>query len=273
MNGLPITDDTLAIDLIDRVGPGGHYMQADHTMKHFRMVRYSELFERMVYDQWKEAGSKRFEERLRELTREAMDHQPAPAYRVTDWLSLGAGVVALYGVLDEKVAVNNAEIKIEFTMPQALMLSAYHELDDRWAIMGNLGWQDWSEFGKVGVAVTSEDTSSLTLDRNKDTWNVAFGAQYRVAAPWLLTAGVAYDSSMVDDEDRTPDLPLGEAWRFGLGARYDWSKKLAFGLGYTLLWSGDLDMDVNRGPLAGRVSGTYENTSMSFINFYLNWKF
>ena len=33
-----------------------------------------------------------------------------------------------------------------------------------------------------------------------------------------------------------------------------------------------LDMDVDRGPLAGRVSGTYEDVSMSFINFYLNWK-
>jgi trimethylamine--corrinoid protein Co-methyltransferase len=53
-------------------------MQADHTMNHFRKVRYAKLFERMVYNQWKEAGSKRFKERLRELTREAMDHQPAP---------------------------------------------------------------------------------------------------------------------------------------------------------------------------------------------------
>jgi long-chain fatty acid transport protein len=68
-------------------------------------------------------------------------------------------------------------------------------------------------------------------------------------------------------EDRTPDLPLGEMWRFGLGARYDRSKNLAFGVGYTFFWSGDLDMDVNQGPLAGRVSGTYENTSMNFINF------
>jgi long-subunit fatty acid transport protein len=44
-----------------------------------------------------------------------------------------------------------------------------------------------------------------------------------VADPWLLSAGIAYDSSMVDDKDRTPDLPTGESWRFGLGARYDWS--------------------------------------------------
>jgi len=282
---------------------------------------------------------------VQEIKLQAVGLQPAVAYRVTDWLSLGAGVVALYGVLDEKVAVNNigpnqsdgklkiedsdwtyqvnlgvlveprqgtrfgltylsegdlkfkdepdfsnlgpgletllranglldAKIKIEFAMPQALMLSAFHELSDRWAIMGNLGWQDWSEFGEVGVTVASEDTSSLTVDRNyKDTWHAAVGAQYRVADPWRLTAGIAYDSSMVDDKDRTPDLPVGESWRFGLGAGYDWSKKLALGVGYTLLWNGDLDMDVNRGPLAGRVSGTYENTSMNFINFYLNWKF
>ena len=130
------------------------------------------------------------------------------------------------------------------------------------------------QLGVSAIQVQPQQGSSLTLDRNyKDTWHVAFGAHYRVADPWLLTAGIAYDSSMVDDEDRTPDLPLGEAWRFGLGARYDWSQNLAFGLGYTLLWSGDLDMDVNRGALAGRVSGTYENVSMNFINFYLNWKF
>ena len=282
---------------------------------------------------------------IQEIKLQALGIQPALAYQVTDWLSLGAGVVALYGVLEQKAAVNNidpnqpdgkleikdsdityqvnlgvlveprkgtrfgltylsegdlefkdqpdfsnlgpgleailqanglldADIKVEFTMPQAIMFSAFHELTDRLALMGNLGWQEWSEFGKVGVAVTSDDPSSLTVDRNyKDTWHVAVGAQYRVADPWLLTAGVAYDSSMMDDEDRTPDLPLGEMWRFGAGARYGWSQKLSFGMGYTFLWSGDLDMDVNRGPLAGRVSGTYENTSMSFINFYLNWKF
>ena len=46
-------------------------------MEHFREVRYSRLFERSGYDQWKEMGAKRFEERLRDLTREAMEHQPA----------------------------------------------------------------------------------------------------------------------------------------------------------------------------------------------------
>lgn len=81
MNGLPVNEETLAIDLIDHVGPGGHYLQAEHTMKHFREVRYSKLFERMVYDQWKDSGSLRFEERLRAITKEAMNHQPTPLPR------------------------------------------------------------------------------------------------------------------------------------------------------------------------------------------------
>ena len=44
---------------------------------------------------------------VQEVKLQALGLQPAVAYRVTDWLSFGAGVVALYGVLDEKAAVNN----------------------------------------------------------------------------------------------------------------------------------------------------------------------
>ncbi len=78
MKGLPVTGETLAIDVIDRVGPGGHYLQEEHTMKHFRDVYYSKLFDRTIYDQWKEMGGKHFDERLREITKAAMDHQPEP---------------------------------------------------------------------------------------------------------------------------------------------------------------------------------------------------
>jgi trimethylamine--corrinoid protein Co-methyltransferase len=78
MKGVPVTEETLAIDLIDQVGPGAHYLQEAHTMEHFREVWYSKLFDRSIYDQWKEMGAKRFEERLRDLTHEAMQHQPAP---------------------------------------------------------------------------------------------------------------------------------------------------------------------------------------------------
>jgi len=78
MAGIPVTEETLALDVIHRVGPGGHYLQDDHTMNHFRKIKYSEIFERMVHDQWKAAGAKTFEQRLQEATLKKMAHRPEP---------------------------------------------------------------------------------------------------------------------------------------------------------------------------------------------------
>ncbi len=77
MRGIPVNEETLALEMIDRVGPGGHYLNEDHTMNHFRDVWYSKIFDRSIYDVWHKQGAKRFEERLRQQTLEAMNHKPA----------------------------------------------------------------------------------------------------------------------------------------------------------------------------------------------------
>jgi trimethylamine--corrinoid protein Co-methyltransferase len=77
MHGLPVSDETLALDVMDDVGPGGHYLNEEHTYAHFKDVWYSDLLDRTILDEWRAQGEKRFSERLRERTQEAMDHQPA----------------------------------------------------------------------------------------------------------------------------------------------------------------------------------------------------
>ncbi|MGD8490785.1 MAG: trimethylamine methyltransferase family protein [Anaerolineae bacterium] len=78
MRGLPVNDETLALDMMDRVGPGGHYLYEDHTLKHFRDVWYSDLFDRSVHEVWLSKGGQRFEQRLRDKTEKLMQHQPEP---------------------------------------------------------------------------------------------------------------------------------------------------------------------------------------------------
>jgi trimethylamine--corrinoid protein Co-methyltransferase len=78
MRGLPVNENTLALDMIDRIGPGGHYLYEDHTLNHFKDVWYSDLFDRSIYQSWLEQGARRFEERLRGKTEQVMAHQPAP---------------------------------------------------------------------------------------------------------------------------------------------------------------------------------------------------
>jgi trimethylamine--corrinoid protein Co-methyltransferase len=57
MAGVPIDDETLALDVMDQVGPGGHYLNEEHTRRHYRDVWYSDLFDRSIYQVWTQRGS------------------------------------------------------------------------------------------------------------------------------------------------------------------------------------------------------------------------
>lgn len=73
--GIEIDDENLALEVIHKVGPGGHFMNEDHTIEHFKEVWYSNLFDRSNYATWLEHGGLRFEERLRQQTLEKMEYE------------------------------------------------------------------------------------------------------------------------------------------------------------------------------------------------------
>ena len=166
----------------------------------------------------------------------------------------------------------NQRIDLGFTVPQRVILSGYHELTDRLAVMGNFGWDNWSQFGEAEVGVVSDPPRSLTTVSNyKDTYHVAIGGQYRLNPEWLLNGGFAYDSSMVSAANRSLALPVGATYKWGLGANYLMSPKVKLGFSYELSYIGDLSVSQNRGPLAGQVSGEYKDVMLHFFAFTMNW--
>lgn len=61
LRGININDESLALDLIEKVGPGGHYLAEEHTMKHFKEEMYfPNTLNRKNYDSWKMDGAKTF---------------------------------------------------------------------------------------------------------------------------------------------------------------------------------------------------------------------
>ena len=166
----------------------------------------------------------------------------------------------------------NKKLDLGMTVPQSIMFSAYHELTGAWAIMGDVGWQDWSRFGKVDVTVSTANPTSLTFNRNyQDTWHVGVGTQYRLNPEWVVSTGFGYDSSMVKDKHRTLDLPVGETYKFGLGALWQTTPTLNLGFSYELAWAGDMPVDQNRGALSGRVAGDFKNTALHFFAVTMTW--
>jgi len=167
-----------------------------------------------------------------------------------------------------------SKLDLDLTIPQTVMVSGYHELTENLAVMANFGWQDWSEFGKAQVTVRSTTTTSLTQDRNfKDTWHAALGVQYRFLENWLWSVGFAYDSSAVDDDDRTPDLPLDRQIRYATGLQYDWRENVTLGAAYEYLDGGAAKIDQQGGPLQGDLKGDYKSNEIHFFNLNLIWRF
>jgi len=80
VQGIEVNDETLAVDVIDKVGPGGHFLAEKHTLKHFKEeLFFPELSDRSSYDAWKKAGGKSLVKRARERAEEILkDHWPTP---------------------------------------------------------------------------------------------------------------------------------------------------------------------------------------------------
>lgn len=74
MNGIEINEETLPLDLIERIGPGGTYISEKHTLKHFRKFWVPQIFDRNMV---RTAEMKNCEGLLGEMTTKIIEtHQP-----------------------------------------------------------------------------------------------------------------------------------------------------------------------------------------------------
>ena len=70
--------ESLALDIVETVGPGGNFLSQKHTLKHHREMWTSNLFKRISVDKWLEEP-KQLNERIRDKVYEILEkHQPAP---------------------------------------------------------------------------------------------------------------------------------------------------------------------------------------------------
>jgi len=80
IRGIEVNRETLAREIIENVGPGGHYLDQDHTYKHFRSELWRpSLLARSAYDEWQNQGAKDMATRIQEKLGEIIENHRAPA--------------------------------------------------------------------------------------------------------------------------------------------------------------------------------------------------
>lgn len=77
--GFEINQETLGLDLIDEVGPGGEYLTSEHTLRHFKENWFPDLISRRPYERWEADGKKDLGTRANERVKFILEnHTPVP---------------------------------------------------------------------------------------------------------------------------------------------------------------------------------------------------
>jgi trimethylamine--corrinoid protein Co-methyltransferase len=79
LRGIPVTDETQALDVMEDVGPGGHYLEHDHTYNRFKTeIWRPKLTDRLNWENWELAGSKSYRDRVHERVIEILEAETEP---------------------------------------------------------------------------------------------------------------------------------------------------------------------------------------------------
>ncbi len=80
LRSFEVSEETLALDVIDEVGPGGDFLSLEHTSKHFKEeIWISQMLDRQNYEGWKSEGGKTLKAKADEKVRWILEnHEPKP---------------------------------------------------------------------------------------------------------------------------------------------------------------------------------------------------
>ena len=177
--------------------------------------------------------------------------------------------------------LNGTKTRVDMSVPQTVTLSAFHQLNERWTLLASTNWQDWSDFGELGVKLEFDELGnvSTTVDENfDDTYHFSIGAQYQQSERVRLDMGISYDTAALDNDNRSFLFPVDHTVGIGTGLTYALDQDSYLHLTYQLTLLGDVSVQQERDvPLpAGQnkvVSGEFENAHMHTIGASMNWKF
>ena len=264
--------------------------------------------------------------------------QPTVAYRVNDWLSVGAGAALTMGLMQEKLrpealtpgfpdaktrisdsdfavqgnfgvmiepsdrtrigiryltetdldfrddpqtswrdpigdAIGDPSVPLDLgvTMPQSVMAGVHHKYNDKLNLLGSVGWDEISQFGRIQVDIEDNGIPGTSVEADfRDTWHFGVGAEYQWKPNLQLTAGVAMDTSMSSTRTRSLAIPLGTLYRYAVGFKYKRKKGMTIGGGLTWLYEGNLPIEDAPG-IGGDINGRYGNVSLYIFSLYATW--
>ncbi|MEZ8651389.1 OmpP1/FadL family transporter [Vibrio splendidus] len=137
-------------------------------------------------------------------------------------------------------------LSTDIALPEIIDVSASYALNSQLDLLASIQFHRWSAWDETVLDFGATDLGGIPIERDwDDVWKFAVGADYQLNSDWRLKAGFSYETSPQDDPSmQWVDLPVGEQYRYSVGASTYWDDIL-IDVFYEYADLGSVDMNRN----------------------------
>lgn len=171
-------------------------------------------------------------------------------------------------------ALASGPAKAYLTTPDVLSLGLKQRLTDKWDLLTDVSWTNWSLFKNLTVKNKSDGAVRQNVDEGwHDTYFASVGGEYKATDKLTLRTGVAYDESPVSDSHRTVRIPDSNRFWLSGGAGYKLTDATTIDVAYTHIFGETVSVLEDTTPaLNGVVDGNY-HPHVDIVSAELSMKF
>ncbi|WP_300752122.1 OmpP1/FadL family transporter [Janthinobacterium sp.] len=224
---------------------------------------------------------------LNEGTRFGISYRSSISHKLkgsTIWdFSQVSNNAAVNGFISSASGKVNSQALVEVRTPETLSVNAFHQLDAKWALMGDVTWSRTSRLQNLDIQFPPTGEGAERIRQNwKDTYRISLGTNYKYSDSLMLRAGIAHDQAPVqNDELRHPALPDSDRMQYSIGANWKINDKSSLDLAYSFLDFKDAGVNYtnNCSPVTPGCTGNGETTKglfktrMQLLGVAYNYKF
>ncbi len=137
----------------------------------------------------------------------------------------------------------NNTVLMDITLPENIELSAYHEVNDKWAILGDALWTRWSRFQTLTPKLGNGAPVPAEFQGWSNAWRLSTGATYKHNESWTFRSGIAWDQTPIQDSTRGLRNSGNDTLWISAGATYHSAKDWSLDMGYSYIVADDADIN------------------------------
>jgi long-chain fatty acid transport protein len=151
-----------------------------------------------------------------------------------------------------------ADVTVESTSPQSLLLGVYHEFENNHAFTVDLAWSDFSNFRLSEFYFNNQGLMESSEEYN-DIYALSASYSFPVTDRLMMGVNGLVTNEMIDDEDRNMTLRLDTIWSLGVAAEWQWTDTRAVNFSVSYLRPDNAPVETPDLPGLGSLVGEYKS--------------